>query len=419
MPFPISVLDPKAFPAVKARRVTLVHFARAVDGFADASAPDLDTRGNVLRAAPGAAYGPATGIAGKVSGKEPREVRIKLVRDRIDAAAKLFPEIENTGLVSLVYPTTGVALNPADTPTRTGDCIYLKANSDGAGDPETKLKIRYGTATGPVIAELAIAVYKPVTIYVKIHRVTINGPASASNPVDAECAYTNGEIAAVIDRMNRIMEPAGMIYVPRATIATEVLDNYTERGTVTLTNVGDQVNVELQKILNTNPDPDSLNVYLFNRFRDVTQSAGNDLGVLGIAMSRDDANANPPTTAFPGCQAGFTLRYSGDLELAAHTAAHEIGHTLRLQHYGGRGPMSKMKDEIWANRNLMRNTVNLAANKLRSNIGYGAFAGNMVRAGSWLGTKTFPATANLGQSNQIAIARAAAAADSYKPVARS
>ncbi len=418
MPFPISVLDPKAFPAVKARRVTLVHFARAVDGFADASAPDLDNRGNVLRTAPGAAYGPATGIAGKVSGKEPREVRIKLVRDRIDTAAKLFPEIENTGLVSLVHPTTGAALNPADTTTRKGDCIYLKANSDGAGDPETKLKIRYGTATGPVIAELAIAVYKPVTIYVKIHRVTINGPASVSDPVDAECAYSDDEIAGIIERMNRIMEPTGMVYVPRATIATEVLDSYTERGTVTLTNVGDQVNVELQKVLNTNPDPDSLNVYLFNRFRDVTQTAGKDLGVAGIAMSRDQASANPPTTTFPGCQAGFAMRYSDDLEYAAHTAAHEIGHTLRLQHYGGRGPMSKMKNEIWANRNLMRNTVNLAVNKPQRNIGYGAYDDGKVRAGSWLGTKTFPTTANLGQANQIAIARAAAAADSYKPVAR-
>jgi len=42
-----------------------------------------------------------------------------------------------------------------------------------------------------------------------------------------------------------------------------------------------------------------------------------------------------------------------------------------------------------------------------------------VRAGGWLGTKTLPTTANLGQANQIAIARAAAAADSYKPVTRS
>jgi len=419
VPFPITVLDPKAFPAVKARRVTLVHFARAVEGFADASAPDIDNRGNVLRAAPGAAYGPATGITGKVTGKEPREVRIKLVRDRIDASAKLFPELESTANVSLVYPLTGVALNPADTSSRFGDCIYLKANSDGAGDPETKLKIRYGTATGPVIAELAILVYKPVTIYVKIHRVTINGPASATGPVDAECAYSDDEIAGIVDRMNRIMEPAGMIYVPRATIATEVIDSYTERGTVTLTRVGDQVNVELQTILNTNPDPDSLNVYLFNRFRDITQTAGRDLGVAGIAMSRDQANANPPATAFPGCQAGFAMCYSSDLEYAAHTAAHEIGHTLRLQHYGGRGPMSRMKNEIWANRNLMRNTVNLAVASPARNIGYGSYNNGRVRTGGWLGTKTLPTTANLGQANQIAIARAAAAADSYKPVTRS
>ncbi|MFN0102054.1 MAG: zinc-dependent metalloprotease family protein [Bryobacteraceae bacterium] len=423
MSFPISVLDPFAFPAVTARRVTIVRFARAVTGFADKEAPDLDDRGSTIRAGHGQANGPVVGLIGNAAGVANQTARIRVMRDRVDAAAQLFPELESSADVTMVHPAPGQPLNPADVPAvggapeRKADCVHLEVASAGAGDPETKLKIRFGSATGPVIAELGVVVYAPKTIFVQVHTVTINGPAHPLTPAPAAPTMPEADIRTIFRRMDRIYTQAGIRVVVRGTILAETVNGYTEQGTVTLTATGDQQNAELQNVLNQNPNANSMNAYIFNQFRDVTQAAPNDLLVLGIAFSRRQANANPPVGAFPlfpGCQAGFTLQATTDLFKAAHTAAHEIGHTLELTHYGGREPQL---DEIWSNRNLMKNTVNTFANNAVVKVGYGRFVDGSRRSGSWLGTKAITA-GSLSQADQIQIMRTATANGTFRPVAR-
>ena len=208
MPFPLNVLDPVAFPAVTPRRVTLVHFARATSGFADKTAPDLDTRGGVIRTGKGLVHGPVAGLIGNATGVANHQIRIKVVRDRLDATAQLFPELESTADVSLVYPAPGQALSAVDVPAagtspeRLADCVYLESASAGAGDPETKLKLRFGSATGPVIAEMGIVVYAPKIMFVQVHLVTINGPAAAVNRAKREKIS-----ATALDYLRLLKEP--------------------------------------------------------------------------------------------------------------------------------------------------------------------------------------------------------------------
>ena len=376
-----------------------------------------------MRAGNGIAHGPVVGLIGNAAGVANQTARIRIMRDRVEAAAQLFPVLESSADVTMVHPAPGQPLNPADVPAvggapeRKADCVHLEVASNGAGNPETKLKIHFGSVGGPVIGELAVVVYAPKIIFVQVHTVTINGPAHPLTPVAAAPTMPAADIRTVFRRMDRIYAQAGMRVILRANFLAEVVNGYTERGTVTLTATNDARNIELQNILNQNPDANSMNAYIFNQYRDTLQAPPNDLLVLGIAFSRQQANANAPVgpfPAFPGCQAGFTLRATTDLFNAAHTAAHEIGHTLELTHYGGREPE---KDEIWSNRNLMKNTVNTFANTAVTNVGYGRFDDGSRRSGSWLGTKTIT-TASLSQPDQIQRMRSAHGRNSFKPVPR-
>lgn len=409
MPFDIQVTNPQRHPRVVPHRIVPVRFARAVTNFANTEAPDLDDRGFVIPQRFCNAHGPVVGVT------QNRTVRIKVMRDRIEPTAQLFPSIENTSIAALEHPSPGTALNPNDAGGRQGDCVYFRGVAEG----ETKLKIHFGAADGPVLAEMAIQVYRELVVRVVAHAVTINGTAPRT---------TLANVQEIFRRINRIYAPAGVRFTIPTNLLNETVNGFARAGTVTLTNVPDQRNTELQTVLRQNPVANALNAYFFRHYFDTTNTSGGPGGtpdqVVGIAFSRDDARANPPNaaTGFPGCQAGITLRDTNDLKEAAHTAAHEIGHSLRLEHYDN-GQGNQTRNDIWAHRNLMHNFTNListsGANDVfpnsfsRTQVGYGRYNDGRIMTGEFLGIKRI---ARLRQSDQVHILRQSVRNRTYAPI---
>ncbi len=426
MPFDLRITNPILHPTVVPQRIVPIRFARAVTGFADRDAPDLDDHGFTAAAAFCAARGPVVTVMGPGGGESGATIRVKVIRDRIEASALLFPVIDDTTIAELVFPAPGAALSPTDVPAaggapaRPADCVFVRGVSASAADHETTLKIRHGAVDGPVLAEMAIRVSQPIPIRVQAHAVSINGTAPTT---------TLATIQALFRRVNAIHAQAGIRYAVQGTIMAETVTGFARAGTVTLTAVADQRNVELQTVLRQNAVPGMLNAYFFAHYFDTVSGLLDN--VLGIAFSRDDARANPAVPGFPGCQAGITVRDSADPIEAAHTIAHEIGHNLRLQHYalgnGSNGAIGDQREDIWAHRALMYNIVGLvptaaAGNRYHSSaarivVGYGNLGSGIPCTGQLITTKNRATPApGIQQSDQVKVVRAAAKNRSFAPI---
>lgn len=412
MSLALRLLHPLNAPRVVAQRLVPVRFARAVDGFSDATAPDLDDHGFVATTH-GPARGPTIGVM------QGRTIRVQVVRDRLAAGTSLFVSSKDASLANVAFPAAGTALGPTDTPAsadgttpaRQGDCAYIEGTSTAGSTQEVLVQVHYGAADGPVLAELGVRVYPPLAIRVKVHGVSINGTAPT----------TTIEIAReVFHKVGQVYAQAGIRFEVVGDMQVETVTGHTRAGTVTLTGVSDDQNAELQGVLRQRPDRGMLNAYYIGHYFDTTNHHGGPTGtldqVLGIAFSRRS-----------GCQVGITMRDSADLKKAAHTAAHEIGHALTLEHYdngnGQDGLVTDVRQDIWAHRDLMHNFVNLQAGSLdaerfksseaRIQVGYGQYDDGRAMTGQLLMNKR---RSGIFQSEQVNLVRRAVLADQYKPV---
>ena len=408
-PLNLALINPQLHSALTPHRVVPIRFARAVTGFTDDTAPDLDDHGFTIPAQFCTAHGPVVGLIGPASGQATGPiVRIKVMRDRVSSVAQLFPTVDSASVAAIDFPVNA-ALSPTDSaatatsPAHLADCVYLHA-ANITSESETKLKIHYGSAGGPVMAECALRAYPRLVINVQAHRVTINGTAPTS---------TDAQIQKLFQNVSKIYAQAGVEFVLAANILAEAVNGYARAGTVTLTNVADQQNTELQTVLRQHPTAGSLNAYFFGHYHDTTD--GSTDSVLGIAFSTDDANGNPAHGTFPGCQAGITIRDATDPIEAAHTAAHEIGHALRLIHYGNVN--SPGRQDIWAHRCLMHPIVGVGTNPpssvARATVGYGVLNNGFAATGQLLMTKPRD---GVQQSDEIDVLRKAQIANSYAPI---
>jgi hypothetical protein len=428
VPFDVQISNPIIHLTVTAHRIVPVRFARAVSGFSDRKAPDLDDHGFTIPASFCSAHGPVIGV---IQGET---VRVKVIRDHLEPTAQLFPSVDDSSAVGLEFPLEGNHLDPVDKPAvvvddteiaaaRQGDCMYVHGEATGSADVETKLKIHFNSLSGPVMAEIAVRVYQPLIIRVQPHAVSINGVGPTTGL---------GAVQSLFRRVNHIYAQAGVRFVVNGSMMPEVVGSpagaaFTTAGTVTLTNVADERNTELQTVLRGHPVGNALNAYFFAHYFDTVSGLQDQ--VLGIAFSRDKARSNPPNpaTGFPGCQAGITVRDSADPIEAAHTIAHEIGHALRLEHYalgnGSAGVAGDQREDIWAHRCLMFNIVGLSAtapagnrypsSSARIQVGYGNLANGFPSTGQLLTTKR---RSKILQSDQIQVLRQAWRAGSYKPI---
>ena len=332
MAFDIKVTNPQLHANVVPHRIVPVRFARAVSGFADTDAPDIDDHGFVLPQDFCSALGPVVGVT------QGKTIRVRVMRDRVDPTTSLFLSVDDASIAALDFPSPGDLLPNADVGDRKADCVYLTGTATGSSVQETKLKVHFGAADGPVLAEMAVRVYPELVVQVQAHAVTINGTASG----------TTIDIARqIFRRVNRIYSQAGVRFSLASNMMVETVNGFARAGTVTLDNsINDQDNTELQTVLRQNPVANRLNAYFFAHFFEIPDNVQDS--VLGVAFSRDDARAHPaiPATGFPGCQAGITFRDNADVAQVSATVAHEIGHSLRLSHYAGRNG-NAVREEIW------------------------------------------------------------------------
>jgi hypothetical protein len=431
MPFSLQAIDPAAHPNLVPYRVVPVRFARAVSGFVDDDAPDLDDHGFIAADEYGPNHGPTMALkrgSTRAGAVQPGPtVRVKVVRDRIEASAQLFPVIADTSIAELVFPAAGTALSPTDTPAsgsdpaRVGDNVYVRSTSTGRGSVETKLSLHCGAVDGPKMAEMTLRVHPMLYIPVVAHRVAIGGTAAP--------ATTIGTLRTLFNKVNQIYAQAGIHFTLDGTVRAETINPYNMHGlSVPFAQAGLVTTyTEIQMVLTVNPVADSLNAYFFPDYA-ATDAAGNAAAVAGTwgwATSRAGRNnivLNPAGT--PIGQPGITFRDPTGLnmDVMGWTIAHEIGHCLTLEHYNNGQQPTTVRHDIWAHRNLMHNFVDLnpntfpAANRYPSSserikVGYGSAMG-LVRPGSGLMIKK--RTGRIFQSDQANVLRRAALNGSYK-----
>jgi hypothetical protein len=404
VPFNLELIDPQLHPKLTAHRVVPIRFARAVDNqSSDDTAPDVDDHGFTIPSAFATVHGAVAGLKGPTFGQQKGPItRIRVMRDRLDNGANLFATIDDASVAEIEFPAAGSALVPTDAPNRPRDCVFLRGLAISIAGVETKLKIHHGSASGPVMAELGVRVYNPLSIDVQAHTVSINGTGPAINQAG---------ITTVFQNIGKIWAQAGITFNLLPTVLPEAVNGFATAGAVTLSNVDDVVNPELQTVLRQNPTALALNAYFIGQYL-------NPSNVLGIAFSSDDVTPHPPTATFVGAQAGITVADSADLILLAHTAAHEIGHALRLRHYG-RSEQPRVRQDIWAHRALMHNFVDLIStgphNSVdRADVGYGSYANGNISAGELITTKN--REPRIPQSNEVDVARNAAIDATFAPV---
>ncbi len=277
MPFDIKIINPRRNPSVIPHRVAPVRFARAVTGFTEAGAPDLDDRGFTIPAQFGLAHGPVVGMAQGVT------IRVKVKRDRLESTSQIFPTIDNAAAANIVFPPAGSPLNPFDTPGRQGDCVFLQGTATGTAEQETKLKIHFGSPGGPVLAEMAIRVYPLLTIRVQAHLVTINGIGPNTDFATIQSLFTD---------INAIYVQAGVTTALQPTALPEAV-TLSQAGTL---QIEGRRKFEQNIVLRLNPNPAMLNAYFVHRF--------SNQQVLGFAVPRTLATGQPPNPAVgdPGGQ---------------------------------------------------------------------------------------------------------------------
>ncbi len=306
--------------------------------------------------------------------------------------------MDDESIAKIVFPDPGDPLSAQDTPAdangvvHQGDCVFVQGPAGAKQTKSTKLFIHHGKASGPVMAEMAIFVYPLLIIPVRLHSVVVRG-----TPPD----FSEAQVKALFTRVNRVYAQAGIRFTFPSTMQTTPFDSSPlAAGTI-------DVDANFDAIFDSDNDPDMLNVYFCHSFTDPE--------VMGAGDNK---------VSSPGSRTGFFFRTDQpDLSQLESTIAHELGHTLRLDHYN-LGDPPNVREDIWAHRNLMHNSVNVAEDpsqspgnhflpsEARSHVGYGLFPDTSPRAGTFLMTKQ---RSVIAQSNQIALVRQTVVAGQFKP----
>lgn len=379
MPIQVKVFRQRlGQPAPQFRQViTPVRFARAVTGPSVRDAPDPDDRGFALgsdglwRNAPSApgARGPVVGVpVGET-------VRLKVVREDIDASAPLF--VTSTQERVVVTPTTALGADGVFRVRVTGPIIVGAA-----------LQARLGALDGPVLGEMLVHVMGWANVPLCCHLVTLNGTVlnEGGAPVPAATSRTRADVEALVREVNGIWQPMGIRFsvvewknTVRTLTATHGNIAGAYQGVIGVDG-SNQWHVQASELGRVARRARAVNVYFVRGTYDADTGAFNNVRGVGTSVT---AAADYGVVVPDPCD-------SNDL-------AHELGHVLNLDFHGGgsighaddTAASEHSRDNLWIRRRLLYSfnpTGPVAGTPARrANVGYGNHA-----RGALLAIKNLP-----------------------------
>jgi len=321
--------------------VVPVRFVRAVTGAPVIDAPDIDDRGFAMGTRPGTwgASDARGAMAGIASGDT---VRIKVLREDIDAGAPLFITSTDTSIVDVQAPAGGGPV-PAD------GVFSIRGVTDVVRHP-VKVQARLGSATGPVLGEFEPHIFQLRRLPVHAHLCRINGNITTR---------TAQSLVAVFQQVNDVWRTAGIewVYNPAQTVETPI-NGLANAGQMTTNLSGTPPEFrEFTTIINTAFDRtrSSVDIYFVQLANEVT----------GLTFS--NSNARPPA----GGGFGVVIADSGTFQ----TIAHELCHFLNVpEHVDLDAAGNQFRTDIWSLRALMFSSLGFGPQNPphRNDVGYGA-----------------------------------------------
>jgi hypothetical protein len=311
-----------------------IRFTRAVTGGPVADAPDVDDRGFVPGTRP-ATWGHAAYLGAMVGITEGDTVRIKVLREDLDASAPLAVTSTAPNIASIEDPPAGGLLG--------ADGIFkVKGVLDVANTP-VKIQVRLGNATGPVLGELEPHIFQLKTLKVRFHLVTING---------ATTVRTAASLVPVVEEINRIWRPVGIQFDYDQTLTVpETINGFTTPGQIT-TDLANSSFAEFSRVVNLHPDPNRINIYCVQKLNEA------------FGMTFDNTNARPR---------GYGIAIGDDS--VPNSNAHELCHYLdNPEHANENAARTSVREDIWVRRRVMSapNPYDPSVPAFRNNVGYGA-----------------------------------------------
>ncbi len=316
----------------KWERLVPVRFSRLADpanvatvsGPPRADCPDMDDRGYDRHG-----HAPIVGLV------ENTRIKVRLSRETIENGVDIFATSSDTAKITVAWDGG----NP-ELPNTEHMWIQIVALADSGGNPATeKVEIRHGAADGPVISELTVHIFEPLTVDVTPHVVTISRAVAGAVPAVAGTA-PGAVIADIMTTVSAIWKPCG-VTINIQPVENDAVD-FATANIVSDTPFPGEVNT----LLGTNWIADTINVYIVRQIGTAR--------TLGYGISRASAGTFGlvnPGIILAETDAGGTVR---DTQYWANDLAHEIGHFFRLWHPGRNEPPNEWQDS-WSRRMLMHN----------------------------------------------------------------
>lgn len=305
--------------------VTPLRFVRMRSGELMSGEPDLDDRGFAMGSRPHA-WGTTDARGAMIGITQGQTVRMAVLREDIGDDAPLFVTVEPKDLVKLESPLPGQPLGGLPTPVgQPHDVIVIRGLKDVALRCG-KIQVRFGSPSGPVLSEIECHIFALKEVRVIAWLVTILGIGpNLGLPPGTSDEKLIEEIANDFAKVNRIFEPAGIVFnfqserTKRFSI-DRTLPGKKNRPFKWPGKVNDKRDAdweEFSSVVNTKYVKGAINVYFVHRA----------LGYTAAAIP-----PSVPRKRGYGIVVSDAYKVRFDPPAPEYVLAHELGHFLEMEH---------------------------------------------------------------------------------------